>query len=136
MSFANGTILKFGLVGVGLELGLTATPDPLVFADATFGGTACGSPGGTACTYGMITIHNNLSTPQTIVTAFADAPFWVTWGGSCNSLELNKTVPANGACDLQWGFAPTAAGAKFAGTGTVSFASGLNLTLGLQGASN
>jgi hypothetical protein len=136
VTFASGTVLKFGLTGAALELGVTATPDPLVFPNATFRGTTCGSPGGTACSYGMITIHNNLPTAQTITSAFADPPFWVTWGGSCNSITLNKTIPANGACELQWGFAPTAAKTTFTGKGTVSFASGLNLSLGLQGTSN
>jgi hypothetical protein len=135
ITFVSGTVLKFGLRGSGLELGVTAMPDPLVFPDATFGGTPCGSPGGTACTYGMITIHNNLPTAQTITSAFATAPFWVTWGGSCNSIALDKTIPAYGACELQWGFAPDAAGTDYGGKGTVSFKSGLNLSLGLEGSS-
>jgi hypothetical protein len=135
VTFASGTVLKFGLSGVGLELGVTAMPDPLVFPDATFGGTTCGSPGGTACTYGMIMIHNNLPTAQTITGAFATAPFWVTWGGSCNALEYDKTIPAYGGCELQWGFAPDAAGTTYAGKGTVSFKSGLGLSFGLEGSS-
>ena len=112
--------------------GLTATPDPLVFPNAVVGGTTCGSPGGTACTYGTITIANNLGTAQTISSASADGPFWVTWGGTCNSTANNKTVPSHGSCTLELGFAPTAA-TTTNGTGTINFASGLVLKVGLRG---
>jgi hypothetical protein len=137
--FEAKTILTFELKGVGLEFGLTAVPDPLEFPDATFGGTTCGSPGGTACTYAIVMLHNNLPTAQTIISASATPPFWVTWGGSCNNLEYQKTIPAYGGCELQFGFAPDAAGTDYSGKGTVSFESklkgGLNLSFGLEGSS-
>ena len=73
INFASGLVLKVGLRGTGVS-GLTATPDPLVFPNAVVGGTTCGSPGGTACTYGTITIANNLGTAQTITSALGRRP--------------------------------------------------------------
>ena len=131
INFASGLVLNVGLRGTGVS-GLTATPDPLVFPNAVVGGTACGSPGGTACTYGTITIANNLGTAQTISGASADGPFWVTWGGTCNSTANNKTIASHGSCTLELGFAPTAA-TTTNGTGTINFASGLVLKFGLRG---
>ena len=131
ITFQSGLILRIKLKGTSVS-GLTATPDPLVFPNAVVGGTTCGSPGGTACTYGMITIANNMSAAQTISSASADGPFWVTWGGTCNNTVNNKTVASHGSCTLQFGFAPTAA-ATTTGTGTINFASGLVLKVGLRG---
>ena len=72
ITFHSGLVLKIKLRGTGVS-GLTATPDPLVFPNAVVGGTTCGSLGGTACTYGTITIANNLGTAQTITSASATA---------------------------------------------------------------
>jgi hypothetical protein len=119
VTFASGLVLRFGLRGTSVA-GLTATPNPLVFSSTAVGGIS----------YGMITINNNFSVPQTITGGLGGGPFWVTWGGTCNT--DTKTIASHTSCTLQWGFAPTAVGTTTA-TGTVSFSSGQNLSVGLQG---
>ena len=114
--------------------GLTGSPSQLVFPNATFGGTKCGSVGGTACTYALETITNNYSTTKTISAASAsnasDA-FWVTWGGTCNS----RDIAPHSSCTLQFGFKPVAA-ATINGRASVSFATGESVSFTLNGTSD
>jgi hypothetical protein len=103
---------------------LSAAPNPLLFPTVT---------GVNSISYKMITITNGTSVTQTITSAGADpSAFWVTWGGSCNSIELNKMIPSGGSCTLQFGFKAPAIGVT-TGTGKIMFASGTNLTFGLEG---
>jgi hypothetical protein len=137
VNFASGTVLTFALKGTSNPEGtLSATPNPLVFPNATVGGGACGSAGSTSCTYASITLSNKTSTAQTITAASASSPFWVTWGGTCNSTQFNKVIPSQSSCTLEFGFLPSAAGTVYNGSGGVTFASGKVLSFGLKGSSN
>jgi hypothetical protein len=114
---------------------LAILPNPLVFPNATVGGGQCGAQGSTSCTYAMVTITNNTSTTQTIKGGTASAPFWVTWGGTCNN-SLGYVIPNGSSCTLELGFFPTAPRTTSNGTCSISFADGTVGTVSLVGASN
>jgi hypothetical protein len=83
--------------------------------------------------YKMVTISNTGSTSETITGADATAaPFWMTWGGTCNNLTYDKVIPAHGSCTLQWGFHPTATG-LVTGLGNITFKGGATVSVFLNG---
>jgi hypothetical protein len=134
VTFSSGVSISFALAGKSVA-GLTASPSPLVFPNATFGGTTCGSVGGTACTYALETITNNDSTTKTISTASASnaaGAFWVTWGGTCNA----RDIAPHSSCTLQFGFKPVTAATTYNGRASVSFATGESVSFTLGGTSN
>jgi hypothetical protein len=123
-------------LGVNPVPTVKASPDPLVFPNATVGAGACGAQGATSCTYATATLTNTTTVAQHISSASASSVFWVTWGGTCNSLALSKTIPPGGSCTLQFGFHPTAAHTTSTGIGSVTFDSGIVPTFQLRGTSN
>lgn len=130
VNFASGIKAQFTLRG--RTKAVTASPNPLVFPNATVGTGACGSAGA-ACTYATVTLTNETGQDEKIATATAPSPFWVTWGGTCNS---NKIVPKGGSCTLQFGFKPTARGTAYSSIGYVNYESGSSTPVPLRGTSN
>jgi hypothetical protein len=134
IKFTSGETAKLTLRG--RSTAVTASPIPLVFPNATVGAGACGSTGAKSCTYATVTLTNKTGQDEKIVTASAPSPFWVTWGGTCNSSANNKVVPKGGSCTLQFGFRPTAAGTSYSGIGYVNYESGSITPVPLRGTSN
>src|SRR5262245_19767414 len=55
--------------------------------------------------YGMVRITNTGASPETLSGAGApNSPFWPTWGGTCNSLTVNKVVLPGQVCTFEFGF--------------------------------
>jgi hypothetical protein len=83
--------------------------------------------------YGMVTITNRGSGAEMLMSATApNPPFWPTWGGTCNSVAVNKVVAPGRSCTFQFGFKPTQKG-HVTGQGTITFQSGNTLTVQLTG---
>lgn len=134
INFVSG--IKAQITLRGRATPVTASPSPLVFPNATVGAGACGSSGAKSCTYATVTLTNNTGQDEKIATATAPSPFWVTWGGTCNSSAYGKVVPKGGSCTLQFGFKPTAAGTAYSGIGYVNYESGSLTPVPLRGTSN
>lgn len=109
---------------------LTVSPAVVVFPNTPVG-TDCP---GVNCTYAMVTITNNGSQTEQLVTAEADSPFWPTYGGTCNATYAYY-LPAGESCTFQWGFKPVHPG-RVVGVGTVSFKSGASVGVLLTGVGN
>jgi hypothetical protein len=111
------------------EADLTVSPTEIAFAN-TAAGTEC--PGAN-CSYAMVTITNNGSQTERLVSAKGDPtpPFWPTYGGTC-SVQYLYQLPPKESCTFQWGFKPQKPG-KFKGTGTITFESGATVNVALTG---
>jgi len=132
---ATGALLATaGLAGLAAPAGamgsLHVTPHTLVWHTHPVAGGPCE---GTGCTYATATIHNSTAGVETMNGASATDPFWVTFGGTCNSEDY--VIPAHTSCTLQFGFAPEVANTVYTGIGTIDFTDGTVLQLGLKGRS-
>jgi hypothetical protein len=91
---------------------------------------------GTGCDYAEVKVINDTATSQTLTGgSTASTTFWVTWGGTCN-VEYAYVIPTHTSCTVQFGFEPPAAHTHYASTGTLDFAGGAQLSVGLKGHSS
>ena len=114
-------------------MGLSVSPNPLVFADTPVsGGPGEGCPD--FCDYQMVTVSNDGAQPEELYTAVADTgyanPFWCTWGGTFNLSP--RTLQPGESKTLQWGFRPSKPG-KSQATGIMYFVSGETASVKLVG---
>lgn len=139
--------LRLGVVGALGALMITTTggfttrkrvakPGPVLSVSPTAVTFATVSVG--AFDYQMVTITNSGDATDYISTATADAPFFPTFGGTCNTSidpndpnHRNYWIPAGSSCTFQWAFNPTTHPGKYTGTGTLIFdvSSPLNVSL-------
>ena len=73
-----------------------------------------------AIRYQMATITNDGASAMTLTGATRSGPFWPTWGGTCNSVQSQRVLPAGQSCTFQFGFNPSRPGWQ-AGIGTIAF---------------
>jgi hypothetical protein len=106
---------------------LSVSPTTLTFAPTVVGPECPGAN----CTYGMVTITNNGTATEHLVGATAGAPFWPTYGGTCNTPNMYLLAPGE-SCTFQWGFKPEHPGQAH-GTGQISFESGQSVSVQLDG---
>jgi hypothetical protein len=111
---------------------LTVAPAVRHFAGRPIAGGPCP---GTGCVYALVKVHNRTASVETIATAAATAPFWPTYGGTCN-VKYAYAIPAGKSCTFEFGFRPTARGTLYTGSGTIIFVSGESRTVTLIGKSH
>ena len=73
-----------------------------------------------AISYQMATVTNDGATAMTLTGAARSGPFWPTWGGTCNSVQSQRVLPAGQSCTFQFGFNPSRPGRQ-AGIGAIVF---------------
>lgn len=110
---------------------LSVSPSVLVFPNTPVGPDCAGAN----CSYAEVTITNNGTETEQIVTAdptqpTLTVPFWATFGGTCNL--NNYYIDPGQSCTFQWGFKPVHPG-RALGVGTISFLSGASVGVVLTG---
>ena len=114
---------------VTVAMSLSISPTTLSFSPTPVGPECPGAN----CSYAEVTITNNGATTEHLVgaTAGSPAPFWPTFGGTCNVAHM-YFLPAGASCTFQWGFKPEKPG-RVRATGQISFESGESVSIELDG---
>jgi len=143
--FAGAGAKVIAIVAIGTLAGMAAfaapagaagslhlKPHTLKFEVVSVPGGPCP---GSGCDYAEATVVNGTATSQDLKGGTtASGAFWITWGGTCNVADA-YVIPAHKKCTVQFGFDPTAANTSYTSTGTLDFANGVQLSLGLKGRS-
>ncbi len=111
---------------------ISVSPQTLVFPHHPVVGAPCPGAG---CDYATVTIHNGTARAKTLSTVSTSAPFWPTYGGTCNTPDKYR-IPAHASCSFQFGFKPSTPNTRSTAKATLHFTNGAAPVITLVGTSH